>query len=85
MVYGKLKRWNISKWQWMIFFPFLLFMIILLMPLSDPLFNDGYSTVLEASNGAVLGATIAEDGQWRFPEPDSVPYKFKNALLLFDM
>ena len=57
---------------------------ILLLPLPDPLFNTPYSTVLTAKDGELLGAAIANDGQWRFPKPDSVPYKFRNALLLFE-
>lgn len=42
------------------------------------------STVIFDRNGNLLGATIAEDGQWRFPPNDSVPYKFKTALIQFE-
>jgi penicillin-binding protein 1C len=48
------------------------------------LFNEPLSIVLEDAHGQLLGARIARDGQWRFPEPDSVPYKFKEALLQFE-
>ncbi len=48
------------------------------------LFNDPYSTVLEDRNGELLAATIAKDGQWRFPQIDSVPEKFATALTLFE-
>ena len=32
-----------------------------------------YSTVVEDKSGELLSATIASDGQWRFPTSDSIP------------
>jgi penicillin-binding protein 1C len=52
--------------------------------LPDPLFRDPYSTVLKANQGELLSATIARDGQWRFPEVDSVPDKFADALVAYE-
>ncbi|NJN41593.1 MAG: penicillin-binding protein 1C [Flammeovirgaceae bacterium] len=52
--------------------------------LPSPLFSDPYSTVLEDRNEILLGASIAGDGQWRFPIQQQVPEKFKHALLLFE-
>src|SRR5690606_25093663 len=52
--------------------------------LPDPLFDSRYSTVLESRNGRLLSATIADDGQWRFPERDSVPEKFAAAIVAFE-
>ena len=43
----------------------------------NPLFNTSYSTVLESSDGQLLGARIAADEQWRFPLVDSVPGKYE--------
>ncbi len=54
----------------------------LFLPL--PLFHDPYSTVLFDRQGTLLGARIAPDGQWRFPETDSLPAKYKTALLQFE-
>ena len=48
------------------------------------LFTSPYSSVLEASNHQLLSASIASDGQWRFPESDSVPLKFEEALITFE-
>ncbi len=48
------------------------------------LFQDSYSTVLEDRDGKLLGATIAHDGQWRFPEGNPIPEKFKEAIVLFE-
>lgn len=52
--------------------------------LPNPLFHDGYSTVLEDRAGNLLGASIAPDGQWRFPEGPAVPDKFKTAIIVFE-
>lgn len=52
--------------------------------LPKQLFKNPTSTVLEDKDGDLLGARIAEDGQWRFPHNDSVPNKFKVALVQFE-
>ncbi|WP_232526594.1 penicillin-binding protein 1C [Marinilabilia rubra] len=59
-----------------------LFLLFLLVPV--PRFNRPFSTVVTAADGSLLGAHIAEDGQWRFPAPDSLPTKYKAALLSFE-
>ena len=43
-----------------------------------------YSTVVESAEGELLGARIAEDGQWRFPPCDTVPERFAQALVQFE-
>ena len=43
-----------------------------------------YSTVVEDCDGRLLGARIADDGQWRFPACDSLPEKFETALIEFE-
>lgn len=48
------------------------------------LFNDPYSTVLQASDGQLLNAMIAGDGQWRFPVSDWVPEKYTAAVIAFE-
>lgn len=52
--------------------------------LPSVLFKDSYSTVLEDRHGELLSATIASDGQWRFPSIDTVPKKFSEALINFE-
>ncbi|HPF09880.1 MAG TPA: penicillin-binding protein 1C [Flavobacteriaceae bacterium] len=49
-----------------------------------PLFNDAHSTVVESKEGYLMGARIADDGQWRFPEMDSVPSRFEKAIIYFE-
>ncbi len=62
-----------------------LFLLILFwVSISFPLFRVSYSTVLYANDGSLLGAHIADDGQWRFPEGDSVPQKYETCLLQFE-
>ena len=43
-----------------------------------------YSTVVESTEGELLGARIAADGQWRFPPCDTVPQRFATALVQFE-
>src|SRR6188768_1526663 len=59
-------------------------LILYLFSLPSTLFKDSYSTVLEDKNGNLLSASIAPDGQWRFPEGETVPDKFKEAIVLFE-
>ena len=55
---------------------------VLLSPL--PEFRAPLSTVVEARDGSLLGARIADDGQWRFPGSGQVPEKFEKSLLTFE-
>lgn len=63
---------------------FLLLSLFYGLWLPDRLFNKSYSTVLLDDEHQLLAAQIASDGQWRFPQSDSVPYKFRNCLLYFE-
>ncbi len=57
-------------------------LILRLVPVK-PL-QPSFSTILEDRQGILLGAKTAGDGQWRFPPSDSVPDKFRKALLAFE-
>ena len=52
--------------------------------LPKTLFEDPTATVITSKENELLGALIADDGQWRFPETDSIPEKFKTCLLNFE-
>ena len=52
--------------------------------LPSPLFRTHTSTVIEDSYGNLMGAKIADDGQWRFPYNHKVPEKFQKALVQFE-
>ena len=43
-----------------------------------------YSTVVESAEGELLGARIADDGQWRFPPAETVPERYASALIQFE-
>lgn len=49
--------------------------------LPSPLFASPVSTALYAADGSLLGARIAADGQWRFPERAGVPDRLAAALV----
>lgn len=48
------------------------------------LFYAPTSFVIDDSQGQLLGASIASDGQWRFPYDPKVPYKFKACIIAFE-
>ncbi len=52
--------------------------------LPDKLFNDSTSTVLLDNDGNLLGARIADDGQWRFDQGRHIPARFETCLLQFE-
>ncbi len=60
--------------------------ILTLFYFSQPerLFTAPVSYVLEDRNGELLNATIAADGQWRFPESETVPQKFEDCITAFE-
>lgn len=57
---------------------------LLLLPVPDPLFDSPRSAVLVSSDGALLGARIAADGQWRFPGGTRVPERFETAITTYE-
>jgi penicillin-binding protein 1C len=52
--------------------------------LPRPLFNSPTSFVIDDDAGQLLGASIAADGQWRFPYNANVPEKFKQCIIAFE-
>jgi len=52
--------------------------------LPNQLFTDPTATVITSQNNRLLGAQIARDGQWRFPQNDSIPEKFKTCIIAFE-
>ncbi|WP_333599540.1 penicillin-binding protein 1C [Flavobacterium sp.] len=59
-------------------------LVIYYFSLPRTLFEEPYATVIESSDGELLAAKIARDGQWRFPAQDSVPDKFKKCIVYFE-
>lgn len=78
-----MKLW-VSKYRNYFFTSAALLIILYYFSLPEILFHNPYSTVLEDRNGKLLGALIAGDGQWRFPQGKEVPGKFKEAIIVFE-
>ncbi|RYF22443.1 MAG: penicillin-binding protein 1C, partial [Flavobacteriales bacterium] len=60
------------------------FLLFFIFSLPRQLFISPTSFVVEASNGELLSAAIAKDGQWRFPVSDTVPEKFVKCITTFE-
>lgn len=60
------------------------FLILYWFWLPSTLFNKPCSTVIEDENHQLLAAQIAGDGQWRFPQIESVPEKFEKCIIHFE-
>lgn len=80
----KLKA-HVLKFRWVYLGISTVFLIwFFFFSLPRPLFSVPYSTILFSDDGQLMGATIAEDGQWRYPENDSVPQKFGICIRQFE-
>ena len=61
-----------------------LLLIAYLLCMPRHLFYVPYATVVKDRHGELLGARIADDGQWRFPPCEKAPEKFSRCLLAFE-
>lgn len=75
---------NIIKITTVIIVTLLLAMVMSALLLPVELFKENYSTVVLDRDGRLLGARLADDGQWRFRPSDSVPMRFKTAIVAFE-
>ena len=74
-----------SKWYWRLVLtslPVLFFAFWFCLP--EPLFNDPTSTVIVDRQRRLLGAKIADDGQWRFPLKEEVSEQFETCIVQFE-
>lgn len=62
------------------------FVLLVLYYFSLPkqLFKDPTTTLIESTEGKLLGAKIAADMQWRFPEKEQVPPKFTACITTYE-
>lgn len=58
--------------------------MIIRMVVPNQLFTSPCSTILYSVSGELLGARIAKDGQWRFPQADSIPEKFRRCIITYE-
>ena len=54
------------------------------LSLPNKLFNTPTSYVIEDKDGNLLSASIAADGQWRFPSNKKLPQKFIDCITTFE-
>ncbi|UTC61876.1 penicillin-binding protein 1C [Treponema sp. OMZ 787] len=66
--------------------PALIFTLIVLLSIVffTPAFKNDYSFTLYSFDGKLLGASAAQDGQWRFPQSSKLSEKYKEALLTYE-
>src|SRR5690606_14039754 len=62
----------------------LLGLLLFYLALPNRLFLSPTSYVIEDKAGNLLGASIATDGQWRFPATDTIPDKFAKCIVAFE-
>jgi penicillin-binding protein 1C len=74
---------HIKKYK-ILYFIILLLTIIYSVSLPKKLFPAVYSTIVVDYRNELLGARIAPDGQWRFPETETIPEKYKQCLIQFE-
>lgn len=81
-MWQKIKNWTYRKKWWLTATTFLLLLYTFSLP--SRLFKTPTSFVIEDSNGELLSATIATDGQWRFPADKQVPDKFAKCIVAYE-
>lgn len=82
MKYDTLKQWCIKTKWWLTGAAVVLIAYYFCLP--KQLFTSPTSYVLEDSNGDLLNASIAPDGQWRFPYNAHVPDKFEKCIVAYE-
>ena len=75
---------HISKKRKIVAILTIFFLIIFYFILPSKLFKTPTSYVIEDSNGNLLNATIAADGQWRFPYNKNVPQHFIDCITTYE-
>lgn len=75
---------RLKKYRLLIFLLLFFLGIGYYFSLPKQLFTTPTCTVINDRFGNLLGAKIADDGQWRFPHNDSVPDKFAKCLIEFE-
>jgi penicillin-binding protein 1C len=79
----RLNKFTRKQWGIAALLSFIVF-ILFWNCLPKPLFRERSSTVLVDRNGQLLGALVAQDGQWRFPYDQNISVKFKKAIVQFE-
>ena len=75
---------QLSLWQKIKYSIGLVLLLWFWLALPAKLFNKPACFVITAADGSLLNASIAADGQWRFPATDTVPEKFAQCITAFE-
>ncbi|NSL88879.1 penicillin-binding protein 1C [Chitinophaga sp. Mgbs1] len=78
----KIRQWCIRKKWWLTAAVIVLTAYYFCLP--RQLFTSPTSFVLEDAGGDLLNASIASDGQWRFPYNEHVPEKFRQCIITYE-
>ncbi len=70
--------------RWALLLVFLTLLTWFCLSLPSSLFNTPTSYVIEDKEGNLLNASIASDGQWRFPSDKNIPQKFIDCITTFE-
>ncbi|MBN2104863.1 penicillin-binding protein 1C [bacterium] len=76
-------KYPLKRWL-SVFAGMFVFSVAFYLSLPSPLFKDPYSVILLDRDNHLLGATISQDEQWRFPAMDSVPESFIQAITQYE-
>jgi penicillin-binding protein 1C len=76
-----LLKW-IARNRYLLIFAGVIIIAFLSLPVVT--FNDPSCTILEDASGDLLAARISPDGQWRFPDSDSVPDRLKQCIRFYE-
>jgi penicillin-binding protein 1C len=80
-----LSKWKEIKRRTKIIFAILAMLLVWFwFSLPSKLFNTPTSYVIEDKDGNLLDASLAADGQWRFPYDENVPDKFIKCIMTFE-
>lgn len=74
-------KW-LTRHKWILLGLGMAILVFLCLPVVR--FEESTNTLLECSEGELLSARITDDGQWRFPPCDSVPYKLRQCIRHFE-
>lgn len=74
----------LSKRKQILLLSLIIFLFLFYIMLPRKLFTAPTSYVIEDSDGNLLNATIASDGQWRFPYNNNVPQHFIDCITTYE-
>lgn len=84
MTFSKDKYKRFLSRKLLLLYGSIVFLVYFIFCLPSPLFKSPTSTILLSKEGQLMNAKIADDGQWRFPIMDSLPDKFKSAIIAYE-